>query len=156
MQIHHFTWQGKSSMQIMHNSHEEWYVNNKQQYPKIELAQACLHVTICFVQTLRLYLHLPHNINICCKSLKIGNITFFILIGKKAKAKLNKTKWHGGYSKAYYHCESILLKIYNNQSSDSAKGHQLLLIKILLNLTLIFITFTSLSVITKLFLLCSK
>lgn len=86
MQIRHFTWQGKSGMQIMHHSHEEWYVNNKQQYPKMEQAQACLHtLPFAFVQILRLYLHLLHNINIGWKSLKIGNIAWFLLTGNKQK-----------------------------------------------------------------------
>lgn len=93
MQIHHFTWQGKSGMQIMHHSHEEWYMNNNS---IVRLNEGQPHKLLFdFVHLLKLYLHLPHNINICCKSLKIGNITYFILPGKKIIKKQNLTKLNG-------------------------------------------------------------
>lgn len=89
MQIHHFTWQSKSGMQIMHHSHEECNMITKQQYPKIEQAQACLRKSpFAFLEILRLYLNLSHNLSIHCKSLKIGNV--ILLYSSWGKTKQNK------------------------------------------------------------------
>ena len=71
----HFTWQGKSGIEIMHHSHEEcatWTINNN--ILRLHVPKLPPQSLVAFVKTLRLYLHLSHNWGIHWKSLKIGNI----------------------------------------------------------------------------------